>query len=704
MNLAAAFRRLLVLSTIATVALASIPSSVRAAADPKTIAKCQAVILKGGAKFLAKKVGAFAKCTDGIFKCIQTIDETADGGAAKRSDCITKARAKCGVALAGVSAARQAFTAGTAQACGALDATQVTASEGLGYAGSDCTSLGGAPVTDVATLTTCLAKQHDCLASRIHQLQAPRVLELMQFTPPAALAPPDADTFACLDDAGGGTGADVDDPALGKALVKCQKAVEKIGAKLTGGRLKVTAKCIGALFVCAQTKTGDDLVACRNKARTGCAKAFDKNAAQSDDLGAAAGEACSAGDLFAAFLSPAGGNLQALLPSALVAPQARAVSIGCSPLVTIADYRLCIIRLIGLADGLVEAEAPRTESLLTEVGCTLEGCSGTGPQPDSPGIYPIVGPAGNGTHPLDRTRAVAIDDDGTAYVTGFASDNVLKVTPGGAISQILDATGDGQGHGCDAPGSLALGPNDTVYVGCRDYVFKLAAGTVTPILGPTGDGTPGGDLRLAAALVVTSDETVYVAGALSDNAFKITKTGTITVLIRAAGDGLGNELSFPEGIAVDTQGNVFVASQINGRIFKITAGGAISVIPSSGSPFKLATFGDTLYWSNFTNVQKRTPDGTITVVIDATGDGQGHELKNTTGVALDAAGNLYVAGSQSDNAFKVTPGGTKTQIIGPDGDGAGHVLDGPQGIAVNAAGRVVLGGSDSDNAFRIILP
>ncbi len=63
--------------------------------------------------------------------------------------------------------------------------------------------------------------------------------------------------------------------------------------------------------------------------------------------------------------------------------------------------------------------------------------------------------------------------------------------------------------------------------------------------------------------------------------------------------------------------------------------------------------------------------GTITQIIDATGDGMGNTLDGASGIAVDGAGNAYVVDSPTDSAFKITPNGTITQIIDADGDGMG---------------------------------
>ena len=105
--------------------------------------------------------------------------------------------------------------------------------------------------------------------------------------------------------------------------------------------------------------------------------------------------------------------------------------------------------------------------------------------------------------------------------------------------------------------------------------------------------------------------------------------------------------------------------------------------------------------SSTDNAFKITPAGVITKIIFRTGDGAGNGLDVPFGIAVDAAGNVYVTGWFSDNAFKITPAGVITEIIDGTGDGAGNGLNGPQGIAVDAAGNVYVTGSNSDNAFKI---
>ncbi len=93
--------------------------------------------------------------------------------------------------------------------------------------------------------------------------------------------------------------------------------------------------------------------------------------------------------------------------------------------------------------------------------------------------------------------------------------------------------------------------------------------------------------------------------------------------------------------------------------------------------------------------------GTITEIIDAAGDGAGNKLNSPWGVAVDGAGNVYVTGQLTHNAFQITPAGIITEIIDASGDGAGNTLNSPKSIAVDDAGNVYVTGIASDNAFCI---
>ena len=95
-------------------------------------------------------------------------------------------------------------------------------------------------------------------------------------------------------------------------------------------------------------------------------------------------------------------------------------------------------------------------------------------------------------------------------------------------------------------------------------------------------------------------------------------------------------LNHPRGLAVDSSGNVYISDVDNLRIRKISPDGMISTIAGSGIP------GD-------------SGDGGLAV---------NASLSDVTGLALDTAGNLYIADAGNRRIRKVTPGGIISTVAG----------------------------------------
>lgn len=136
----------------------------------------------------------------------------------------------------------------------------------------------------------------------------------------------------------------------------------------------------------------------------------------------------------------------------------------------------------------------------------------------------------------------------------------------------------------------------------------------------------------------------------------------------------------PSGLAVDSAGNVYIADSINQVIRKITA--------SNGLISTVAGIGDSPGYSG---------DGAAATSA---------KLNNPTGVAVDGAGNLYIA-DQANNAIRqvtaatgiittVAGGGngnSGTDSYGDGGPATAAVLSGPNDVAVDAVGNLYIADS-----------
>ena len=250
------------------------------------------------------------------------------------------------------------------------------------------------------------------------------------------------------------------------------------------------------------------------------------------------------------------------------------------------------------------------------------------------------------------------------------------------------------GVAADAAGNLFIA--DTF----NNRIRKVSAnGTITTVAGTGarglgGDGAPAtaAQLNYPQAVAVDAAGNLFIADTGNMLIRKVSASGIVTTLagIAAAtgaqgfsGDGgpaTAAQLSNPKGLAVDALGNLFIADTGNQRIRKVSAG-IIATVAGGG------TFGP-------------GDDG---------GPATAAQLYNPVGVAVDAAGNLFIAGTSDPRIRKVSAGGVITTVAGTGtpgfgGDGGPATaawLYEPWGVAVDAAGDLFIADAGNQRIRKV---
>ena len=287
--------------------------------------------------------------------------------------------------------------------------------------------------------------------------------------------------------------------------------------------------------------------------------------------------------------------------------------------------------------------------------------------------------------------SVAVDATGIVYVADTGNNTIRKLVYSGTTCTVstlagtpgITGTADGINGSAqfNNPSGIAVDVAGNLYVAdTGNFTIRkinISSGQVTTLAGSPGqagdvDG-PGALFGSPIGIAVDASGTVYVADSCNHTIRMITAGGVISTLAgssinRGFMDGTGSGASFdtPGGLAVDGSGNLFVADTLNNTIRKVTPGGVVTTF--AGAPG---------VWGSF----------------DGIGTGASFNLPGS--VAVDGAGNVYVADTYSNTLRKITAGGVVSTLAGTvstmghsDGVGAAATFNFPGGIAVSSNGIV----------------
>ena len=363
------------------------------------------------------------------------------------------------------------------------------------------------------------------------------------------------------------------------------------------------------------------------------------------------------------------------------------------------------------------------------------------------GGYGYPGPGQALSAGFHEITDVSVDRDGNIFIADADNSIVVKVTPGGILSI---AAGDG-GYSTATPGpatstsmqnptGVAINPQGDLVIADPNsgngVVYKVSrtSGDLSVVAGAVASSLAGSALSasLHGGSGIAVDAAGNAYGALPDEnvVFRITPSGSISVV---AGNGSGapptpgiataSSLWSPESVTVDSTGNLFIADSKNRLIEKVSPAGILSVVAGNGS-YGIPTPGlassspmghpsavaldaaGNLYVADSYKavVSKISPTGDLTIVAGTgsygtptPGPATASKLSYPGAIALDGDGNLFIADEDAAVVEKVSVSGTLSIVAGTGSPGSvtpgpatSSPVSWPSGVAVDASGNLLI--------------
>jgi len=309
---------------------------------------------------------------------------------------------------------------------------------------------------------------------------------------------------------------------------------------------------------------------------------------------------------------------------------------------------------------------------------------------------------------LSHPEGLAVDGAGNLFIADFDNNRVRKVDANGTISTVV---GDGlQGYSGDGgtatnaslsrPSSLAMDGAGNLFISDYDNnrVRKVdTSGIITTVAGNglrrfAGDGGPATSASLfyPQGLAVDDAGNLFIADTGNSRVRKVDTNGLITTVAGSGTEGYDGDggaatsasLSYPGGVAVDGSGCLFIADSDNSRIRKVDTNGIITTVTGNG-------------------LQGRSGDG---------GAAASASLYYPRNLTVDGFGQLFLADQFNDRIRKVDGSGIITTVAG--NGGYGYSGDGgaptnaslyyPSAVAVDGAGNMFIADLNNQRIRKVI--
>ncbi len=344
-----------------------------------------------------------------------------------------------------------------------------------------------------------------------------------------------------------------------------------------------------------------------------------------------------------------------------------------------------------------------TPRLAAQNAATIETVAGNGVQGSSGDGGPATAAQ------LNRPYGVAADSSGNLYIAGYLSHRIRKVD--------------------------ALTGNISTFAG-------------TAGAGYSGDGGAAASAQLNEPyhLALDGAGNLYIADSNNHRIRKVDAAGVITT-VAGGGSSLGDggaatsaRLNLPYGVALDGLGNLYIADTGNHRIRRVDAStGIISTVAGTGAsgysgdggaaasaqlnlPYDVAVDGaGNIYIADRSNHRIRKVDAATGIISTVAGTGDGAyggdggpaaeaQIYDPWGVAVDGSGNLYIADASNHRIRKVDAAGVITTVagggssLGDGGAAAEAQLNSPFDIAADGAGNLYIADTVNQRVRKVTFP
>ncbi len=353
----------------------------------------------------------------------------------------------------------------------------------------------------------------------------------------------------------------------------------------------------------------------------------------------------------------------------------------------------------------------------------------------------VAGFSGDGKAAVDAQLnlpyGLALDSAGNVYVADFGNQRVRRIGPDGVIITVA-----GTGRKASSPDGAA--PTDTSLLSPRNVAVdaarnlyiaefeghrvrkltpdgKLATVAGTGVAGWSGDGSraPAAQISYPAGMAFDRAGALYFADSGNHVVRKLYADGTIGSIGSAFGGNPGLAMSTPVAVVVDPAGTMYVGGPAAFVVRAFATSGKWTTYTGIGDSVNdlAADLNGNLFIADGERLRRMDPSGNIVTVAgdgyrNSVGDGGPAtmaQLYLPSALALDSAGNLFIADSGTQRVRQVTRDGIVTTLAGTgvaapgtaDGSpAAGVALNSPMGVALDSSGNVLV--ADTYN-HRVLL-